>query len=605
MGRLTVRLQSSSDRLTARGRGDKTVAGGGARVRSPAGHVRGDTAGVRYWRALVLGLALLVALAAWPTAGGSAPAPQSATQLDRYGVWITASDPTLGPLETARRVLDQLGLRWFATFDADPDAVPPGAHKVFSVSTRQLLTEDALRSAAQKRPGSYWLIGREPNVPGGDPQAAAQYAEALRYYHRVIKAADPTAKLVGPNTLNWSETCRACPGFDQGRAWADTFRAAYRRLTGAEPPLDAWGIQVADLNWEQLPTVNWSGLATQLEALRGYLDEIPEFQDTPIWVTEFAIVWGYERVEWTQGEDGTWRASPAGQYRADLIAEALQGFLGWLESNADRLRIDRWLLYGSYPPPDPFMAEYAGMRLLSTPAGETTPSGSVVREATARSLTAGPGGRPVFAIAPAFRTYYTRHDGARVLGRPISPPTVYNGLPVQYFEKGRLEDHAGVLQYGLLVDELQQARAAVPFGGDVSPITYAQVARLAEESQRLPPPAGFTQGVYTLRDGSVFIPFDPDLQPAPGHIVPARFWEYMNNADYFPDGWLQDIGLPITNALTLDVIKYGQGPRTVQVQAFQRTVLTYDPQNPAGWQVERANVGTDYARAFPDRVPQQ
>jgi hypothetical protein len=561
---------------------------------------------VRRWHVWTLTVVLaLGALLALSAPGGAAPQPQSATQLDRYGVWITASDPALGPQETARRVLEQLGLRWFATFDADPDQVPPGANKVLSVSTRQLLGEEALRSAAQKRPGSYWLIGREPNVPGNDPQAAAQYAEALRYYHRVIKEADPTAKLVGPNTLNWSETCRACPGFDQGRAWADAFRAAYQRLTGEEPPLDVWGIQVADLNWEQLPMVNWGRLADQLVELRGYLDEIPQFQDKPIWVTEFAIVWGYERIDWVQAEDGTWRAQPSGQYRADLIAEALQGFLGWLESNADRLRIDRWLLYGSYPPPDPFMAEYAGMRLLSTPAGEATPPGSVVREATTRSRTAGPGGRPVFAIAPPFRAYYVGHDGARVLGRPISPPTVFNGLMVQYFEKGRLEDHAGALQYGLLVDELQQARAEVPFGGDISPVTYAAVARLAEESQRLPPPAGYTEGVFPLRDGSVFIPFDPNLQAAPGHIVPARFWEFMNNSDYFPGGWLHDIGLPITNALTLDVIKHGQGPRTVQVQAFQRTVLTYDPQNPEGWQVERANVGTDYARAFPDRVPQQ
>jgi hypothetical protein len=40
------------------------------------------------------------------------------------------------------------------------------------------------------------------------------------------------------------------------------------------------------------------------------------------------------------------------------------------------------------------------------------------------------------------------------------------------------------------------------------------------------------------------------------------------------------------------------------VQAFQRTVLTYDAANSPDWQVERANVGTDYARAFPQRVPQ-
>ncbi|HZU06065.1 MAG TPA: glycosyl hydrolase [Chloroflexota bacterium] len=542
----------------------------------------------------------------------STPAAQPASPLDRYGVWITATDPTLGPLETARRVLDQLGLRWYATFDHDADTVPPGANKVMALSTRTLASEASLREAAQKRPGSYWLIGREPNVPGGDPQGPLQYAEALRYYSRILKEADPTAKLVGPNVLNWDLTCQACPGFDPGRQWTEAFRAAYQQLTGDEPPFDAWGIQTADLNWEQLPMVNWRPLGDQLVALREYLDRIPAQRGKPIWVTEFAIVWGYERVEWSQQPDGTWRAYPAGQYRADLVAEALAGFLGWLEAHAEALGIERWLVYGTYPPPDPFMAEYAGMRLLSAPAGEASRAGSVVREASSRIRTAGPLGRPLFAVAPVFRPFYDRHDGLRILGRPLSPLTTLNGLPVQYFEKGRLEDHssgatdpAWQIQYGLLVDELQQAQADVPVGGDVSAVTYARLARLAAESQRLPPPPGFTGGVAQLSDGSVFIPFSDDLSPAPGHYVPRQFWEYMNNADWFPGGWLHDIGLPITEALRIEVVKQGIGPRTVQVQAFQRTVLTYDPANPPEWQVERANVGTDYARAFPQRVPLQ
>jgi hypothetical protein len=235
-----------------------------------------------------------------------------------------------------------------------------------------------------------------------------------------------------------------------------------------------------------------------------------------------------------------------------------------------------------------------------------------VRAASARIRTAGPAGRPVFAVAPAFREFYDRYDGTRVLGRPLSPPAAVNGVPVQYFEKGRLEDHSTgtanpdwKLQYGLVVDELQQAQADIPFGGDASPVTYARVNRLADPAQRLPPPPEFVEGVAQLSDGTVFIPFSSDLTAAPGHFVPSRFWEYMNNKLYFPGGWIHDIGLPITEAVQLDVVKNGLGPRRVQVQAFQRTVLTYDPENPPDWQVERANVGTDFARAFPQRVPQQ
>jgi hypothetical protein len=554
----------------------------------------------------------LIGLGANPTRIASSPPAQPASPLDRYGVWVTASDPSLGQLETARRVLDYLGLRWYASFDFDPDTVPTGANKIMSVPTRQLAPEANLRDAARKRPGSYWLVGREPNVPGGDPKGPAQYAEAFQYYARVLKDADPNAKLVGPNILNWDLTCQACPGFDLGRTWVDSFRASYRQLAGTEPPVDVWGVQTADLNWEQLPMVSWQPLADQLGAFRTYLEGIPAHRGKPIWVTELSIVWGYERVEWSQQGDGSWRAYPGGQYRADLLARALQDYLAWLEANGERLGIDRWLVYGSYPPPDPFMVDYAGLRLLSLPAGEATAGGNVLREAAARIRSAGPAGRPVFAVAAPFRDYYTQYDGPRVLGRPLSPPAAVDGVPVQYFEKGRLEDQSTgtsdpnwKTQYGLLVDELQQAQVDIPFGGDVSPVNYARVFRLADESQRLPPPSDFTSGVARLSDGSVFIPFSGDLTAAPGHFVPARFWEYMNNKELFPGGWLHDIGLPITEALHLEVVKNGQGVRYVDVQAFQRTVLTYDPANPADWQVERANVGTDYARAFPTRVPQQ
>jgi hypothetical protein len=42
----------------------------------------------------------------------------------------------------------------------------------------------------------------------------------------------------------------------------------------------------------------------------------------------------------------------------------------------------------------------------------------------------------------------------------------------------------------------------------------------------------------------------------------------------------------------------------ITVQAFQRTILTYDPANPEGYLTERANTGTDFATIFPNRVPQ-
>ncbi len=208
-------------------------------------------------------------------------------------------------------------------------------------------------------------------------------------------------------------------------------------------------------------------------------------------------------------------------------------------------------------------------------------------------------------IAAAFAPYYAAYDGARVLGRPISDPLTA-GVPRQYFEKGRLEDHQAEesdpnwrFMYGLLVDELQQAGAALAVGGDTSTVTYATIGDAAKAELQVAPPAGFGGGVQRRPDGSAFIPYDPALRPAHGQVVPDFFWEYVNRPDLFPGGWLHDVGLPMTAPLEATVDKGEARGRKITLQAFQRTVLTYDPLNPPDWTVERANVGTDYAKAFP------
>ncbi len=214
------------------------------------------------------------------------------------------------------------------------------------------------------------------------------------------------------------------------------------------------------------------------------------------------------------------------------------------------------------------------------------------------------------AVADVFATRYASQDGLRLLGHPLTGLTASGGLPAQYFEKGRLENHSvevsdrnWQIMYGLLVDELHEARANLPIGGDTSTLSYAVLHALADEGHRLPPPPDFAGGVQLLNDGGAFVPFDAHLRPARGHTVPPVFWDYINRADLFPGGWLHDVGLPIAEPVQATVYKgIVKEERQIVVQAFQRTVLTYDPANPAGWQVERANVGSDYVTAFPTRL---
>ncbi|HYF61932.1 MAG TPA: hypothetical protein VD886_03910, partial [Herpetosiphonaceae bacterium] len=91
---------------------------------------------------------------------------------------------------------------------------------------------------------------------------------------------------------------------------------------------------------------------------------------------------------------------------------------------------------------------------------------------------------------------------------------------------------------------------------------------------------------------------NPQLAPGPGHYVPRRFWAYVTRADLFPGGWLHDVGLPLTEALSARVTKGGV-EREIIIQAFERTILTDDPLNPDVFQIERANVGSDYLAATP------
>jgi hypothetical protein len=96
----------------------------------------------------------------------------------------------------------------------------------------------------------------------------------------------------------------------------------------------------------------------------------------------------------------------------------------------------------------------------------------------------------------------------------------------------------------------------------------------------------------------VFVPFDSQLRAAPGHFVARPFWAYINRVDLFPGGWLHDIGLPLSEPLPVVVSKQGQ-ERAITLQVFERTILSNDPRNPAAYQIERVNVGTDYLTAFP------
>jgi hypothetical protein len=205
-------------------------------------------------------------------------------------------------------------------------------------------------------------------------------------------------------------------------------------------------------------------------------------------------------------------------------------------------------------------------------------------------------------IAEPFRAYYEQHQGLRVLGYPLTGLVEADGYVAQYFEKGRLEDHGPervaadwTIMYGRLAAEL------IGDGGNTfvngTTLTYAALKRHHGPAYRQAPPANFVSGVLET-DAGVFVPYDPELRPAYGFVVPGYFWEYITRLDLFPDGWLHDIGLPMTDAFQVRAYKNG-AVRELIVQAFERTVLTNDPLNPPDWRIERGNIGADAVRLLP------
>jgi len=87
------------------------------------------------------------------------------------------------------------------------------------------------------------------------------------------------------------------------------------------------------------------------------------------------------------------------------------------------------------------------------------------------------------------------------------------------------------------------------------------------------------------------------------HGVAKAFVDYMSQRGMiYEDGrYIRDqvydplfvFGLPVTGAYWVKA-KVGGIERPILFQVFERRVLTYNPANPAGWQIEMGNVGQHY-----------
>jgi hypothetical protein len=249
----------------------------------------------------------------------------------------------------------------------------------------------------------------------------------------------------------------------------------------------------------------------------------------------------------------------------------------------------------------------------------------------------------------AFRNVWTRTDSL-VAGNAVPYSWIWGPAPftggvgeyyvqspnqarsVQYFDKSRMEINnpsaardQWYVTNGRLTDELitglmqvgdaqyeQRQPAAIPAAGDRQNTfpTYGDlrsVYRQSYNSDRA------NQELYRAPDGTIRTQLlsgansDPSMvisQRINGLGIPKVFWDYMNqpgqvvengtvvNANPLYD-WRYVVGEPLTEAYWT-FIKVGGVDHGVLVQAFERRVLTYQPDNPPEFQVEMGNIGRHY-----------
>lgn len=114
----------------------------------------------------------------------------------------------------------------------------------------------------------------------------------------------------------------------------------------------------------------------------------------------------------------------------------------------------------------------------------------------------------------------------------------------------------------------------VPIGGTGSSITYADLRAAASPGLMKFAPSQ-AQSLPTIENQSTFVKEGTRAGKDIGHFIPLPFLRYIAHPDVSPDGWFNDQGAPLTEALPFTLTRNGHRQHML-VQAFTRTALTLD-----------------------------
>jgi uncharacterized protein YkwD len=256
--------------------------------------------------------------------------------------------------------------------------------------------------------------------------------------------------------------------------------------------------------------------------------------------------------------------------------------------------------------------------LAPPPGGYRLPNG--VNAATGVIGTAWSSGDGAVAANTVARSWLYGPDVVTTRSEPYAESP--GGLrTVFYFDKARMElnNPTSGVSNGLLVTEMVSGGvqvgnsafnsyhpAAIPVAGDAENNdtcpTYAtlwSVASFGDLAKDRRAPKRLNQPVSATLDSTGRVGDDPShagyatiaqYDSNLGHNIPDVFWNWMQT---LPSDWQSLLGLPITEPYWTQT-RVGGTLRYVLMQAFERRVLTYTPDNAPAWQVEMGNVGLHF-----------
>ena len=168
-------------------------------------------------------------------------------------------------------------------------------------SARWPANREVVARTLAAHPGSYWLIGNEPDVIWQDNATPEEYARAYNEIYTFIKERDPSAR-VGAGGIALPTPLRL--------AWLNEVLRSYRETYGHDLPADLWSIHLFILREER---DSWGiDIPPGMDATKGELYEIEDhgdvelvkqyvvafrrwmatngYADRPLAVTEFGIL---------------------------------------------------------------------------------------------------------------------------------------------------------------------------------------------------------------------------------------------------------------------------------------------------------------------------